>query len=75
MRDNPECAQQEYDRILDSADKGLSVSLTFDPAEDVAAPFVRMAAPVVPEARLRTAVAALRARFAAEVERLYPTAR
>ncbi|MCC7063563.1 MAG: xylulokinase [Planctomycetes bacterium] len=43
--------------------------------EDVAAPFVRMAAPVVPEARMRTAVAALRARFAAEVERLYPTAR
>ncbi len=40
MRDNPECAQQEYDRILDRADPGLSVRLTFDPADDVAAPFV-----------------------------------
>ncbi|MDH4095947.1 MAG: phosphoribosylformylglycinamidine synthase, partial [Betaproteobacteria bacterium] len=33
MRDNPECAQQEYDRILDVADPGLSVRLTFDPGE------------------------------------------
>jgi len=32
LRDNPECAQQEFDRILDKADAGLSVSLTFDPA-------------------------------------------
>jgi len=39
LRDNPECAQQEYDRILDANDKGLSVALTFDPAEDIAAPF------------------------------------
>jgi phosphoribosylformylglycinamidine synthase len=40
MRDNPACALQEYDRILDRADPGLSVRLTFDPADDVAAPFV-----------------------------------
>ncbi|MBL8395710.1 MAG: phosphoribosylformylglycinamidine synthase [Candidatus Accumulibacter sp.] len=40
LRDNPECAQQEYDRILDTSDKGLSFSLSFDPAEDVAAPFI-----------------------------------
>ncbi len=40
MRDNPACAQQEYDRILDRDDPGLSVRLTFDPADDVAAPFV-----------------------------------
>ncbi len=40
LRDNPECAQQEYDRILDANDKGLSVSLSFDPAEDIAAPFI-----------------------------------
>ena len=39
-RDNPECAQQEYDRILDASDPGLSPRVTFDPADDVAAPFV-----------------------------------
>jgi phosphoribosylformylglycinamidine synthase len=33
LRDNPECAQEEYDRILDVSDPGLSVQLTFDPKE------------------------------------------
>jgi phosphoribosylformylglycinamidine synthase len=40
LRDNPECAQQEYDRLLDAGDPGLHVKLTFDPSHDVAAPFV-----------------------------------
>ncbi len=40
IRDNPACARQEYDRILDRDDPGLSVRLTFDPADDVAAPFI-----------------------------------
>jgi len=40
LRDNPVCAQQEYDRILDAGDPGLSPQLTFDPAADVAAPYV-----------------------------------
>jgi phosphoribosylformylglycinamidine synthase len=40
LRDNPACADQEYDRILDSGDPGLSPTLTFDPADDVAAPYV-----------------------------------
>jgi phosphoribosylformylglycinamidine synthase len=40
LRDNPESARQEYDRILDAGDPGLSPLLTFDPARDVAAPFV-----------------------------------
>ncbi|MBI5659340.1 MAG: phosphoribosylformylglycinamidine synthase [Nitrosomonadales bacterium] len=31
LRDNPDCAQQEYDRILDAADPGLHVKLTYDP--------------------------------------------
>jgi len=35
LRDNPDCAQEEYDRILDAADPGLSVQLTFDPREAV----------------------------------------
>jgi phosphoribosylformylglycinamidine synthase len=36
MRDNPDCAQQEYDRILDKADVGLHAKLTFDPSENIA---------------------------------------
>ena len=40
LRDNPECAQQEFDRILDAADPGLHAKLTFDPAEDIAAPYI-----------------------------------
>jgi phosphoribosylformylglycinamidine synthase len=39
LRDNPECAQEEFDRILDAGDPGLAAPLSFDPAEDVAAPF------------------------------------
>jgi phosphoribosylformylglycinamidine synthase len=33
LRDNPACAQEAYDRLLDAADPGLSVQLTFDPKE------------------------------------------
>jgi len=33
LRDNPACAQQEYDRILNAADPGLHVKLTYDPNE------------------------------------------
>jgi phosphoribosylformylglycinamidine synthase len=40
LRDHPECAQEEYDRLLDGDDPGLSFSLSFDPADDVAAPFI-----------------------------------
>ncbi|QWT45304.1 phosphoribosylformylglycinamidine synthase [Azospira inquinata] len=40
LRDNPACAQEEYDRLLDTQDTGLSAQLDFDPAEDVAAPFI-----------------------------------
>ncbi|HMX22516.1 MAG TPA: phosphoribosylformylglycinamidine synthase, partial [Accumulibacter sp.] len=35
LRDHPECAQQEFDRLLDTADRGLSVTLTFDPQEEI----------------------------------------
>ena len=44
LRDNPEGAQQEYDRILDAGDPGLAPKLTYDPAEDVAAPYIRRGA-------------------------------
>ena len=44
LRDNPEGAQQEYDRILDAGDPGLAPKLTYDPAEDVAAPYIKRGA-------------------------------
>jgi phosphoribosylformylglycinamidine synthase len=40
LRDNPESAQQEYDRILDADDPGITPALTFEPSEDIAAPFI-----------------------------------
>jgi phosphoribosylformylglycinamidine synthase len=40
LRDNPACADAEYDRILDASDPGITPKLTFDPQQDVAAPFV-----------------------------------
>ncbi|QKJ65700.1 phosphoribosylformylglycinamidine synthase [Deefgea piscis] len=40
LRDNPECADAEYARIGDKADKGLFAKLSFNPAEDVAAPYI-----------------------------------
>ena len=40
LRDNPECAREEYSRLADEGDPGLHASLSYDPSEDVAAPFV-----------------------------------
>ncbi|WP_027796401.1 phosphoribosylformylglycinamidine synthase [Paraburkholderia acidipaludis] len=40
LRDNPACADAEYDALLDAADPGMQPHLTFDAAEDIAAPFV-----------------------------------
>ena len=40
LRDNPACADQEHDAKRNDGDPGLSARLTFDPAEDVAAPFI-----------------------------------
>jgi len=40
LRDNPECAQQEFDAI-EKNDKGLNTSINFDINEDVAAPFIK----------------------------------
>jgi len=41
LRDNPACAQQEFDRILDQNDPGLQVELSFDPEDNIVAPLVR----------------------------------
>ncbi len=40
MRDNPACADMEYDRILDAGDPGISPKVPFDSQEDIAAPFI-----------------------------------
>ena len=40
LRDHPQAADQEYERLLDAADPGLAPLLTFDPAQDAAAPFI-----------------------------------
>ncbi|MFW6343040.1 MAG: phosphoribosylformylglycinamidine synthase, partial [Halothiobacillaceae bacterium] len=41
LRDNPECADQEYDRILDGRDRGLAAAkASYDLSENVAAPFI-----------------------------------
>jgi phosphoribosylformylglycinamidine synthase len=52
LRDNPACAQQEFDQLLDSGDPGLQAELKFDPGKDVAAPLIATGA--------RPAVAILR---------------
>jgi len=44
MRDNAECAREEFDGILDGDDPGLQVNLSFDLREDITAPFVNVAA-------------------------------
>lgn len=35
LRDNPACAESEYESILDTKDPGLSFNLTFNPAADI----------------------------------------
>lgn len=42
LRDNPACADAEYDRLLDLADPGMTPKLSFDPQEDIAAPFIHV---------------------------------
>jgi phosphoribosylformylglycinamidine synthase len=39
LRDDPDCARQEYERLFDERDPGLHARLTFDPGEDIAAPY------------------------------------
>ncbi|HEV7614479.1 MAG TPA: phosphoribosylformylglycinamidine synthase [Steroidobacteraceae bacterium] len=40
MRDNPDCAREDYSRLADAADPGLHARLSYDPSEDIAAPFI-----------------------------------
>ena len=40
LRDNPECADQEFAAKKNPQDKGFSAHLTYDPSEDIAAPYI-----------------------------------
>ena len=40
LRDNPACADAEFDRLLDENDPGMSPKVTFDKSENVAAAFL-----------------------------------
>ncbi|WP_342221279.1 phosphoribosylformylglycinamidine synthase [Candidatus Fukatsuia endosymbiont of Tuberolachnus salignus] len=40
LRDNPHCADQEHQAKQDETDPGLNVKLSFDPSEDIAAPYI-----------------------------------
>ncbi|MFB6434566.1 MAG: phosphoribosylformylglycinamidine synthase [Candidatus Malihini olakiniferum] len=40
LRDNPHCADQEHAAKQDENDPGLNVRLTFEPEQDIAAPFI-----------------------------------
>jgi len=39
LRDDPECAREAFTALLDPEDPGISPRLTFDPAEDITAPY------------------------------------
>ncbi|MBU1689179.1 MAG: phosphoribosylformylglycinamidine synthase [Gammaproteobacteria bacterium] len=40
LRDNPACAQQEYESILDAGAPGLHAALSFDLDDNIAVPFI-----------------------------------
>ncbi|MDH5301641.1 MAG: phosphoribosylformylglycinamidine synthase [Gammaproteobacteria bacterium] len=47
LRDNPKCAKEEFDSLLNAKDSGLNVSLSFDINDNVAAPFINTSRPRV----------------------------
>lgn len=42
LRDNPDCAQQEFDAILNQDDSGLHVKTSFDVDENISAPYLNL---------------------------------
>ncbi|MEQ8952613.1 MAG: phosphoribosylformylglycinamidine synthase subunit PurQ, partial [Gammaproteobacteria bacterium] len=40
IRDNSDCADQEYELIADDSDPGLNIELSFDPSDDITAPYI-----------------------------------
>lgn len=47
LRDNPDCAREQFERIGDDNDPGLNAVLTFDNNDDVCAPFIGKSKPKV----------------------------
>ena len=47
LRDNPDCARQQFEQITDDGDPGLHAVLSFDPNEDITAPFLHLSRPKV----------------------------
>ncbi len=41
LRDNPDCAQQEFDLIADVDDPGMNVQLSFDVDDNISAPYIK----------------------------------
>lgn len=41
LRDNVECADQEFDALLEEDNPGLTVKLSFDVNQDIAAPYIK----------------------------------
>lgn len=41
LRDNADCADQEFDVVLEEDNPGLSVKLSFDVNQDIAAPYIK----------------------------------
>jgi phosphoribosylformylglycinamidine synthase len=44
LRDNDQCASEEFERFDDADDKGLTASVTFDISEDISAPYINTGA-------------------------------
>ena len=42
LRDNANCAKQEYDNLLDANDTGLHAELTFNPQKNISAPYLKL---------------------------------
>ena len=47
LRDNPDCAQQQFDAIQDNNDPGLNTVLSFNVDEDITAPYINKNRPEV----------------------------
>ncbi|MGZ8151791.1 MAG: phosphoribosylformylglycinamidine synthase [Methylovulum sp.] len=47
LRDNPECASQEFECIADDNDPGLHVALSFDVNDDISAPYIKTTKPKI----------------------------
>ncbi|MDQ6996229.1 MAG: phosphoribosylformylglycinamidine synthase, partial [Mariprofundus sp.] len=45
LRDNPDCARESFEAMANRSDTGLFAELTFDPADNICAPFINSTRP------------------------------